>query len=348
MKILIVRLGSLGDILQSTSILPPLYSAYPTASIDWLVYPYASPILDRNPYISRRIHWGGKSPLRQLGTWLALKYQRYDMVIVLHRHPMLHRYVASLGISKRIGWVNPGSKSSSLTVSVDFELSKSRVQRHHDILLAAGLMSSRVQRATNLPVYDTVEPLPDELEGRRYICIAPGGGRNPASDMPTRRWQGYEALAETLSQRDDIDAIVLLGDQADAVMQAQWLKPQAEYLINGMGRYSIPAVAKVLQQSQGFVGNDSMLLYLALSQKTPSLGIFGPTSAKICLPEGEGIRGLQSGVSCSPCYDPIDHKNSLAFNCPYETRCMAELSVRQVAKEFESLLAHAEARKDAI
>ena len=52
MKILIVKLSSLGDIVHTLPSLAALRNAYPDAEIDWLVEEESEALLEGNPLIS--------------------------------------------------------------------------------------------------------------------------------------------------------------------------------------------------------------------------------------------------------------------------------------------------------
>ena len=56
--------------------------------------------------------------------------------------------------------------------------------------------------------------------------------------------------------------------------------------IDLVGRLSLPEVAACLARCALFVGNDSGLMHLAAAAGTPTLGLFGPTSAAEYAPAG--------------------------------------------------------------
>ena len=55
MKLLIVRLGSLGDLVHSLPVAAALRARHPDARIDWLVDARYSALLDLVPVIDRRL-----------------------------------------------------------------------------------------------------------------------------------------------------------------------------------------------------------------------------------------------------------------------------------------------------
>ena len=86
MKILIVRLGAMGDIIHALPAVAALRARYPEAQIDWLVDARHLEILERVPIVNERIVWrapgvgGWGGALRTLA---RLRSGRYDLAIDL-------------------------------------------------------------------------------------------------------------------------------------------------------------------------------------------------------------------------------------------------------------------------
>src|SRR4028118_659784 len=52
-RILIIKLGAIGDVLRTTPLLPILKARYPQSHITWLVEEAAAPLLRGNRYIDK-------------------------------------------------------------------------------------------------------------------------------------------------------------------------------------------------------------------------------------------------------------------------------------------------------
>ena len=78
---LIVRLGSLGDLIHTLPAVAAIRRAHPGARIDWLVEPPHRGLLDMVPAINDAVVMQGRS----LGGWMAtsrdLKTRRYDVAL---------------------------------------------------------------------------------------------------------------------------------------------------------------------------------------------------------------------------------------------------------------------------
>ena len=86
-RLLIVRLGALGDVVHAIPVAAALRRAFPAARIDWLVSTKHAEILDLVTVLDQRIavndrdgSTGGQSLWQAIG---ALRKTRYDVVIDL-------------------------------------------------------------------------------------------------------------------------------------------------------------------------------------------------------------------------------------------------------------------------
>jgi heptosyltransferase-2 len=52
-RILLINLDSMGDVLRTTAVLPPLKRRHPVSHLTWVTLPRAAPLLERNPLVDR-------------------------------------------------------------------------------------------------------------------------------------------------------------------------------------------------------------------------------------------------------------------------------------------------------
>ena len=81
------------------------------------------------------------------------------------------------------------------------------------------------------------------------------------------------------------------------------------------------------------ISNDSGLLHVAAALGTPSIGIFGPTSARLWAPLNPLAATVEttSELACRPCHKPVC---ALGHH-----RCMRDISEAQVLAAAERALA---------
>ncbi len=336
--VLVVKLASLGDILQATALLP----AFSNQPVDWLVYSDQAKALAGNPFIRHVI----AIPRGILGVlWVPFKVKKgqYCQVIIAHRHRLLAVLFRWMGVPKRVGFVTPGCSNRWLTDAVSFDLSKSRLQRFEALAAAAGATVSAM-RPSRL-IYKGKSRLPD-IPGWHvpdpYVVICPFGACNRDSEMPTRRWPYFPDLIRQLLLRYPRYHYVIDGLAADCskLRTPQWQALFAEgHVHDWAGRLSIDYLACVLSHASLMIGNDSFPLFLAVSQATPAVGIFGPTSGHLIMDGFSDVMICQSSLACSPCYDPLHVSTTLAYQCPFLGECMHRISPENVVTAASCFLA---------
>jgi heptosyltransferase-1 len=85
-RVLLVRLGALGDVVHAIPVAAALRRAFPAARIDWLVSDRHRAILDLVPIIDRRLVIDRKESSAGATLWSAVKElrrSRYDVAIDL-------------------------------------------------------------------------------------------------------------------------------------------------------------------------------------------------------------------------------------------------------------------------
>src|SRR5262245_9834046 len=84
-RVLLVRLGSLGDIVHAIPVAAALRKAFPEARIDWLVSAKHREILDLVPILDRRLALDGRGSggLTLLAAVREVRGSRYDVAIDL-------------------------------------------------------------------------------------------------------------------------------------------------------------------------------------------------------------------------------------------------------------------------
>jgi heptosyltransferase-2 len=153
----------------------------------------------------------------------------------------------------------------------------------------------------------------------------------PGAVGPSKRWttSGFGALARQLSV--DGIAVWMLGGPGEAPLAAEIaaLAPDARDLTGTDLRNAIVALAA----ADTAVSNDSGLLHVAAATGTPSIGIFGPTSAWHWAPLNPLAAAVAtvSPLPCQPCHKPVCRIGS--------HWCMREIFAPQVLEATRRALA---------
>src|SRR5271166_4824850 len=80
-RILVVRLGAMGDILHALPAVASLKHSYRGARLTWLVKPQWAPLLEDNPFVDRLVLLRRDFPGGLYRTWRDLRSEGYDFAV---------------------------------------------------------------------------------------------------------------------------------------------------------------------------------------------------------------------------------------------------------------------------
>ena len=84
-KIAIIKLGSIGDVVNTLPLLNRLRKGYPTSQIDWIVEKKSAPVLDNHPSLNHRIVFPREHPALWLQFLQQVRQTRYDLILDCQR-----------------------------------------------------------------------------------------------------------------------------------------------------------------------------------------------------------------------------------------------------------------------
>ena len=162
-----------------------------------------------------------------------------------------------------------------------------------------------------------------------YVVLAPGGAKNLLSDNPLRRWplENFVALAKKF--RTIGMQVLIVGGSSDAFVSEAFVGSDVVDLV---GQTDLVALFRLMNLSRGIVTHDSGPMHIASITRAPLVAIFGPTPANAFLAFARSntvVLHQENRVSCSPCYDGKTYATCV------NNICMAEIGVDLV---FKSLL----------
>lgn len=107
MKILVIQQKMIGDVLASSTICNSLKNEYPTAQIDYLIYPFTCPVVENNPNIDNLILFTDevqKSKTELLKFCFRIKKTKYDVVVDAYGKLESNIITALSGAKTKIGF----------------------------------------------------------------------------------------------------------------------------------------------------------------------------------------------------------------------------------------------------
>ena len=288
MRILIVKLGSIGDVVHTLPALAALRGAMPQAEISWVVERQSSEILRDNPLLDRLIEVDTKALRRGLMSGETMRAPRQQLrrlrasafdVALDFQGLLKSASIARLSGARRVfGYSRAALRepASAIFMSKRVAVPKQTHVIRKALLLLEGTLGIPVPKDFSFPI--NITPT-DEAEARQasadtggsYAILNPGGG------WPTKLWSvdRFGKLADLLWSRHGISSLVTYGpgelELAEGVRQASASGKALPVNLSLKGFYSLAQRARV------YVGGDTGPTHIAVAAGTPIVGLFGPT-----------------------------------------------------------------------
>jgi ADP-heptose:LPS heptosyltransferase len=77
-------------------------------------------------------------------------------------------------------------------------------------------------------------------------------------------------------------------------------------VVDLVGRTSIPVARAVVERLDAFLCNDSGLLHVAATTRTPVVAVFGPSDPREACPRRAGVEWVWEPARATPCLDARD------------------------------------------
>jgi heptosyltransferase-1 len=291
MKILIVKLGSIGDIVHTLPALAAIRRALPQAEISWVVEKRSAEILrpGRNQFLSHLIEVDTKALRHQesLGETLLIARQQlrglrasaFDLSLDF-QGLLKSAAIAKLAKAKR----RYGFEREALREPASRFLLTDRVavpQKIHVIRKNLTL----AQKALKIPVPERDFEFPiftekSHVEEAEKIVARAGANfaiLNPAGGWVTKLWHAekFGALADRLWEENGLISVVTVAPNENALAEKVLKNSKSGKAfaanLSLKGFYELAGRAKI------YVGGDTGPTHLAAAAKAPIVGIFGPT-----------------------------------------------------------------------
>ena len=311
-RLLVVRLGAMGDILHALPSVTALRQVHPDWQIDWIVEPRWHALLavpgsvERGPQmpVVDHLHFAPtkdwrKGPLNPKtlaainNLRAQLKAVGYDAVIDV-QGGMRSAVIARMTGSRRvIGEAYPRERAARLLFS-ELVVTHGAHVIEQDIELVSAIAGDKLQWVPPvLPVDPAAEEWCDALlasSGTRPVALINPGAGWGAKCWPVDR---YAEVARGLIVRG-FRVLVNVGPHEEAL---------ADTIVKGTSGASIPLLTTleqliaVTRRAALCIAGDTGPLHLACALGRPVVGIFGPTDPSRNGPYGTRFRVLRSPIS---------------------------------------------------
>ena len=344
-RILIVRLGALGDVVHAIPVAAALRRAFPAARIDWLVSARHREVLDLVPVIDRRLVVsdrpapGSRSPDPGGASLLAaireLRRSRYDVAIDLQGLIKSAVLARASGAPRVVGFASryARERAARLFYTEAYDPGRGGLydprETRHVVDINLGLLSllGIDAPAREFPI-ETIDSdtarIAREQTGGRYALL------NPGAAWPNKRWppERLAAIARELFARHGLKSVVLWGPGEEALASAVAAGANGAAVVSP--RTSIADVVALARGAAMMVSGDTGPTHIAAAVGTPIVGIYGPTRP--------ARNGPMSPLDVTVSRDSVCQCHHLR-RCTRERMCLLDIDVAEVLDAVERRLA---------
>ena len=289
MKILIVKLSSIGDIIHTLPSLAAIRKALPNAEISWVVEKRSAEILRGNELIKNLIEVdtsslrGGKiveeilldagkqiKKLRVSDFDIALDFQGLFKSATIAK---LSKAKQRVGFSKR----NLREPASRIFLTETVEVEKQIHIIRKNLKLAEKALNIPVPESEfEFPIFTDLEHVLEaekiiEVTGEELAILNPAGG------WATKLWHAdqFGALADRLWEENNLVSVITTApNETDLAAKVQKNSKSGKVFL---AQPSLKGFYELARRAKIYVGGDTGPTHLAVAAKTPLVGIFGPT-----------------------------------------------------------------------
>lgn len=341
-RILVIKLGAMGDLILAVPSLRMLRERYPQAWISVLVDRKWAGLLSACPYIQEVICVDRK----QMGhlpyllkTAKRLRREAFDFSVDLQNSKWTHLLAWLAGIPARFGFARGFAGRFLTHPDNTYAQPDSPVRHQYRVLSKAGVR--KLDETLELWSDPSSEARAEEWlvkNGKRKIGLVIGSSPR----WETKRWPlaSFQALAERLIQKHKSE-IVLIGSPDDAkLIEGQDFWKQNE-IINLLGKTSLSELVAVVKRLDVLVTGDTAPLHVAAASQTRLVALFGPTDSKRHMPPAAHAAVFKKNLPCQPCYQgTCRNEEKLA--------CMTHIQVEDVLQAVLKQVTGKEAEKQPV
>ncbi len=327
---LIIRLGSLGDVIHGIPAAAAVRRQFPDARLDWVVDPRYVELLSLVEGLDRIIPFNPRDLVMSGQAWTTLKQLRatqYEAVIDLQgllKSAILARVA---GGRRTIGFPKPHLRepqaSLFYTETVDPGVSPHVIDKGLGLVRAVGVTSSEINFPLRIPQTAIAAKIAAQFGSGGYALI------NPGAAWPNKRWPParFGAVAAALQHERGLRSLVMWGPGEEPLALA--VARASSGAADVAPATAIADIVAIAHGAKVMVSGDTGPLHIAGAVGTPLVALFGPTSPERNGPWANSDITLSQIASCSCVYER---------RCKRPTPCIDNIQVDAVVEAIRRRL----------
>ncbi len=333
-KILIIRLSSIGDIIQCMGVVGGIKRRFPDARIEWVVRSDMQGVLSIDSRIDRIHPFDKRERLKGLLRLARrLRKERFDYIYDAHCN--LRSSILKTVLLPPARGYRPYNTTRSKQYFNRLLLFKFRINRFDKPF--RGMVSFRKPLAkwgiTEFPDAPTDWNFPKEMGEKFDALISPRSiTLVPSANWHTKRWP-VEHWQELVRQMPEYEFVILGGPADTFCEEIRAVAP--ERTTNMAGKTSIMESCYIVSRSNMVISGDTGFMHAADMFSIPTLALMGPTA--FGFPTGPTAEVLEVNLPCRPCTKDGRGKCKLQ----QERKCMYDITPSLVAARIRARMKQA-------
>lgn len=305
MNILIIRLGSMGDIVMTTALLRMLHLQLGARIIYVTKQEYVT-IIEHNPHIDKVIPYSGDVP----STVTLIRREKINLLIDLQKNLSSLRIRMLLGLRTVAYDKRTVDKFRILTCRNKRIHLTSVVERYIEAMQTYGVVNDGLGLEYYFPPTMSQHSLVRPSQRSSLAIVA--GGTYATKRIPTH-------LILQLADLDTWDIYLLGGSDTDVALT----RVGGDHIYNGINRLSWHQSASILRDVDIVVAGDTGLMHVSAALQKPLVVVWGSTAPRLGFAPYYGVSSdkrhidVAQEMSCRPCSKygrpdcPLGHMNCL-------------------------------------
>jgi len=333
-RILVARVGALGDTLMVTPLLRLLHRNHPEAEIDMLASGMAAPLLEMNAHIAnlyrlRARNWPLALSPEKYRLITRLRSRKYDLALLLESAPRYRRLLERIGAGRICSFSEVPFDPTLHAIVNNMRVAGLQGRTEEDLDMELPL--SAEEHAIGI---EMLQDLP-----RPCIGVHIGWGPRRRKRQQENRLKGWKhsnfvRLISSILERSK-GSVILTGspDDAESTQQICRLLPVSR-LRSIAGRTNVRQAAAVIKNLDLLVSVDSGPCHMAAALGTPLVVLCGPARLEQTRPVSSHtpIRVVWHQLPCAPCQNTPQQKVCR------QNLCMDAITPDEVFLEVKGLL----------
>ncbi len=303
-KILLIRIKSIGDVTLNTAVFPLLKENFPGCLLDYLVMVPCDQIVTHDPNINQILKFSKLSGWKGTVEWINLvkriRKTRYDIVIDMHGGPRSALIASISGAKYKVGLAR-SRRARFYNVQVDpvFNHSVPAVEFQSKMLELLGLQVRRQKPKIHLLERELLE-IKEKIKLVGVKPEEPFAIIHPGVESIHNQWQPekFAQVADEIQSKFKIQALFdFAPSEAPQVREVLTLMKTPARAI----QTTLREFAAMTKQAKFLLTHNSGPMHIGAAVETPVFALFGPVAPDRWIPQVNPNLVFYKKLECSPC-----------------------------------------------